>query len=114
MKDSVILNNSFNFIVLQNLIEFNKVFLRFNCRILRSFKGMKNKWSRSIQEASLKIYDHIHCIGIIQNLIFFIIMQGRDYVAENRYNDSPIVITIQYISQNFLSSMCVEISQKLT
>jgi hypothetical protein len=55
MKDSVILNNSFNFIVLQNLIEFNKVFLRFNCRILRSFKGMKNKWSRSIQEASLKI-----------------------------------------------------------
>jgi hypothetical protein len=41
-------------------------------------------------------------------------MQGRDYVAENRYNDSPIVITIQYISQNFLSSMCVEISQKLT
>jgi hypothetical protein len=52
-------------------------------------------------EASIKIYDHIHCIGIIQNFIFFIIMQGRDSVAENRYNDSPIVMTIQYISQFF-------------
>jgi hypothetical protein len=30
-----------------------------------------------------------------------VIMQGRDSVAENRYNDSPIVITIQYISQFF-------------
>jgi hypothetical protein len=47
----------------------------------------------------MKIYDHIQCIGIIQNLIFFIIMQGRNSVAKNRYNDSPIVITIQYISQ---------------
>jgi hypothetical protein len=28
-------------------------------------------------------------------------MEGRDFVTENRYNDSPIVITIQYISQNF-------------
>jgi hypothetical protein len=28
-------------------------------------------------EASMKIYDHIQCIGIIQNHIFFIIMQGR-------------------------------------
>jgi hypothetical protein len=29
-------------------------------------------------------------------------MQGRDSVAENRCNDSPIVITIQYISQKKL------------
>jgi hypothetical protein len=43
-----------------------------------------------------------------------VIMEGRDSVAENHYNDSPIVITIQYISQNFLSSLCIEISQKLT
>jgi hypothetical protein len=28
-------------------------------------------------EASMKIYDHIKCTGIIQNLIFFIIMQER-------------------------------------
>jgi hypothetical protein len=40
---TVILNNFFNFIILQNLIEFNNMFLRFNCRILRSFKGMKKK-----------------------------------------------------------------------
>jgi hypothetical protein len=56
----------------------------------------------------MKIYDHIHCIGIIQNLIFFIIMQGRDSVVENRYNDSI------HISNFFLSSLCVKISQKLT
>jgi hypothetical protein len=42
-REIVILNNFFNFVVLQNLIEFNKVFLRFNCRILRNFKGMKKK-----------------------------------------------------------------------
>jgi hypothetical protein len=42
-KTFVILNNFFNFVILQNLIEFNNVFLRFNCRILRSFKGMKKK-----------------------------------------------------------------------
>jgi hypothetical protein len=47
----------------------------------------------------MKIYDHIQCIGIIQNLILFIIMQGRYSIAENHCNDSPIVITIQYISQ---------------
>jgi hypothetical protein len=35
---SIILNNFFIFVILQNLLEFNKVFLRFNCRIIRSFK----------------------------------------------------------------------------
>jgi hypothetical protein len=39
----VILNHFFNFVVLQNIIEFNKVFLRFNCRILKFFKEMKKK-----------------------------------------------------------------------
>jgi hypothetical protein len=45
---AVILNNFFNFIILKNIIEFNKIFLRFDCRILRNFKGMKKKWSKSI------------------------------------------------------------------
>jgi hypothetical protein len=34
-------------------------------------------------------------------------MQGRDSVTENRYNDSIHIL-------NFLSSLCVEISQNLT
>jgi hypothetical protein len=46
---TVTLNNFFDFVVLQNIIEFNKVFLRFNCRI-NSETSMKKKWSRSIQK----------------------------------------------------------------
>jgi uncharacterized membrane protein len=57
-------------------------------------------------EASMKIYDHIQCTCIIQNLIFFIIKQGRAlYRREtlkrfpNRYNDSI------HILKNILSSL---------
>jgi hypothetical protein len=62
----------------------------------------------------MKIYDHIQCIGIIQNSIFFIIIQGKTLCRREPYNDSPIVITIQYISQKYSKFFVRRNESKLT
>jgi hypothetical protein len=52
---SVILNNFFNFVILQNLIEFNKVLLTFNCRILKKLQRNEEEMIKINSEGSMKI-----------------------------------------------------------
>jgi hypothetical protein len=51
--------------------------IKINSETSMKLQGNEEEMIKINSDISMKIYNHIQCTGIIQNLIFFIIMQGR-------------------------------------